>query len=80
MVLLPLPRVTVPFMGNTGSSEVLPGNVGVEETSPDGVVVAGVVVQPATSSTQTVIARIAMFFNISPSYRTQLRYYGKTFR
>jgi hypothetical protein len=67
-------------MGNTGSSDVLPGNVGAEETGPDGVVGAGVVVQPATSSIQTVIARIAMFFNISPSYGTLLRYYGKTFR
>jgi hypothetical protein len=57
-------------MGNTGSSDVLPGNVGAEETCPDVFVVAGIVVQPATSSTQTVIARIAMFFIISPSYGT----------
>jgi hypothetical protein len=58
MVVLPVPIMVFPPIGKI---------VGTGVTVTDGVVVDGVVVQPATSSTQTVITRIAIFFTVSPS-------------
>jgi hypothetical protein len=52
-------------MGNTWSDEIFPGNVGTGDTVPDG---EEVVVQPAASSKQTVMTRIAMVFTFSRSY------------